>query len=151
MNREAHVLEKVAVTVLEKWAMMMVDPTDSSTSIFEIDQPLYRSSIRVDGPFHGEISIVAQKPFLDALTNNLLGDCASASEEVAQDAFREMGNVLAGNFITEAYGNDVAFDVLNPQVSEINETELQTILSVPQVYYFAADDSPVVIAFCIKG
>lgn len=148
MNEE-HPLRTVSLRVLEDWAMMLVDPADATTAIFQIDEPIYMSRVKMHGVFTGTIAIVAQKEFLQSLASNLLGNGGNAdrSDEELQDAFREMGNVLAGNFLTAAYGDDVVFDVLNPTVTEIAGAQLEGVTKSPQAYFFQCDDSPVCITF----
>lgn len=152
MEEQTHPILKVGLKVLEDWAMMLVDPAEGRTEIFELGEPLYRSQIEMHGAFNGKISIVAQKDFIHDLAGNLLGsnDPSALSDEECTDAFREMGNVLAGNFITEAYGADVAFDILNPRVDKMSEQELQAISECPQAYFLRADDKPLCISFEIS-
>lgn len=152
MNNSSHPLYTVFLKVLEDWAMMLVDQTSEGTKIFETDEPFYRVHVEMHGTFNGTISIVAQKDFMRALTANLLGaDGANQdSDEQFEDAFKEMGNVLAGNFLTEAYGADVAFDVLHPSVDNVTAEQVEKLAQAPQSYFFIADDTPVCATFTIE-
>ena len=149
MADNQHPLLTVSLKVLEDWAMMLVDPASGRTEIFEADEPLFRSQIEMHGAFEGKLTIVAQPNFLRSLAANLLGssDASSLTQEDMSDAFREMGNVLAGNFITEAYGADVAFDMINPKVEELDPQGLAALSNRPQTYYFLADDEPVCVSY----
>ncbi|MBX7136910.1 MAG: chemotaxis protein CheX [Oligoflexia bacterium] len=149
MNADTHPLYKVSLKVLEDWAMMLVDPVEGSTKIFDLNAPLMMSEVNVHGAFNGTIAIVAQKDFTRLLATNLLGDENSADDRACSDAFCEMGNVLAGNFLTEIYGNDVAFDVLNPHVREISANQFEELARAPQSYFFRADEAPVCVTFNI--
>lgn len=149
MNQAEHPLFTVFIKVLEDWAMMLVEDSEPSTRIFSEAEPLYMSHVNMHGPFQSTISIVAQKDFMKLLTTNLLGlePATAISEEELKDAFREMGNVLAGNFITEAYGTEVTFDILNPTVSEISQVKLEELAHSPQAYFVIADETPVCVTF----
>ena len=152
MNNSQHPLHTVFLKVLEDWALMLVDPTSAGTKIFQVDQPFFMSHVKMHGAFNGTISIVAQKDFMRALTGNLLGaeSVDAEDDEQLKDAFKEMGNVLAGNFLTEAYGADVAFDVLHPSVNSITSSEFEKLALAPQSYFFMADDTPVCATFTIE-
>jgi len=150
MNNE-HPLKKTALKVLEDWGMMLVDEVSKSEAQFDQSLPLYMSWVEMKGAFEGAVSIISQEQFLKTLAGNLLGASEeSLSDEDAKDAFREMGNVLAGNFLTEAYGTDLSFDVTPPQVNEIPFSELATLGSRPVSFYFVADELPVAISFSIR-
>jgi hypothetical protein len=58
-----------------------------------------------------------------------------------------MGNVLTGNFLTEAYGDDVIFDLLSPEVSPLSPAQLARLISRKVVFAFSGDDQPLIISF----
>lgn len=145
-------LRITGVRVLEDWAMMLVDEvTQGETALFELSEPLYSVVVDVNGVVSGTLRIVAQKAFLATLTRNLLGDEDSHSDEESRDAFREMGNVTAGNFITEAYGSDCVFELLSPRVEEITETELEKLKLHSMACAFAGDEQPILFHFQLNG
>lgn len=153
MNNIEHPLKRVSLKVLEDWGMMLVDEVpDLTPAAFNPNEPVYMSWIELHGSVSGAVSIVAQKDFMCNLAGNLLGalDADDLSDEDWKDSFKEMGNVLAGNFITEAYGKDVVFDLLNPSVSEIPFTDLDRFTQRSVVFGFMADDKPVAMTFSIK-
>lgn len=148
-----HPLKKASLTVLENWALMLVDEVlEVKPELFDSMQPVYMSWVSLHGPISGSVAIVAQKPFMQNLVRNVLGEDSEAESELedTEDAYREMGNVLAGNFITEAYGADVAFDLLNPQIEEVPFEDLEKFVQRSIVFGFLADDAPVAVSFSIK-
>lgn len=151
MANEEHPLHKVFLRVLEDWAMMLVEESSRDTHIFQSDQKLYMSHVHMTGVFEGTISIIAPEEFLRILTSNLLGgdEDDPPTEEIIRDAFREMGNVLAGNFLTEAYGAEMTFDVLAPDVSVVPYEKLVELSKAPQAYFAIADDAPVCATFTV--
>ncbi len=153
MAKDIHPLKTASLKVLEDWAMMLVDEVNEvSAELFNPEQRVYMSWVSLHGVITGAVSIVAQEQFLKALANNILGsngDIAPTSED-GKDAFKEMGNVLAGNFLTEAYGEDVVFDLFNPSVTEVPFAEVDKFTQRNIVFAFMADDIPVAVTFSIK-
>ena len=147
-----HPLLTVTVRVLEDWAMMLPEQVEPEACPFDVTQPIYMAWVDVRGLINGALSIVTQKNFMDALACNLLGrepeEATDQSEEI--DALSEMVNVLAGNYFTEAYGEGVVFDLINPNVNQIPPSELARIANRKIKYYFVADDCPVAVTFSVK-
>ena len=147
MNHD-HPLWKTAVRVLEDWGMMLVEDSSLENANFEDDTKIYTSEVKMKGTFYGSLAIVAKDDFLKSLASNILGS-NDPSEEDKKDAFRELGNILAGNFLTEAYGADLVFDVTQPVVSETSSQWLEQVEGQRVRFYLSADDSPVAVTFSI--
>lgn len=145
---ESHPLKKTTTKILEDWGMMLVEDADADAVDFGGESPLYSSEVEMRGTFHGTLSVFAQEPFLATLAANILGNDAP-SEDDKLDAFKELGNILAGNFLTEAYGADLVFDVTQPRVSETNGEQLEKLEGQRVRFYFLADDAPVAVTFSI--
>ncbi len=146
-----HALEQTMVLALEDWAMMVVEPTDKATQIFELDEPIFLSTITFQGVIDGHVKIVAQDGFLQTLVANILGteSDVAAKEAQIQDAFKELANVVTGNFLTAAYGDDTVFDVVLPSVDTINPQQFRQLFDEKVVYCFIADDNPVIVTFSV--
>jgi CheY-specific phosphatase CheX len=152
MNDTVHPLKKVSLKVLEEWAMMLVDEIEKPTyEVMASNESLFVSSVHFNGIISGTISILSQRQFMKTLSNNLLGNNGSEDSmpEDEFDAFREMGNVLTGNFLTEAYGNDVIFELLKPSVYEISDNQVDSFFKSKVVFGFSADDAPLIITFLL--
>ena len=152
MANSEHPLKNVSLKVLEDWGLMLVDELKIEEIGFDLNQPLYMAWINMHGSINGALSIVAQKDFMTSLATNLLGEDESyvPSTEEGEDALKEMSNVLAGNFFTEAYGDATAFDLINPEVGEIKKEELDKVLKRRVVHCFSADGQPVAVTFSIR-
>ena len=148
-----HPLRSVSLKVIEDWGMMFADEIPSNEAEFDPKMPLYMSWVDVKGVIDGALSIVAQKNFLSTLARNVLGldDDEELTEEDMKDAFCEMGNILAGNFFTEAFGNEVVFDIIKPEVNIVDYSELQKIKERRVKFFFIADESSVAVTFSVKG
>jgi len=138
--------------VLEDWARMLVDAVDEDGVDFGSDGPLLKSWVSARGPIDGILSIIASPAFVKQLARNLLGNSEEQdpSEEECHDAFREMGNVLAGNFFTEAYGESVVFEIITPTVEQVAIGELNEIGEQQVKFYFIADDLPLVVSYRLE-
>lgn len=147
-----HPLKIVSLKVLEDWAMTLVDQLEPSGVEFDTEKPLYMSWVDIHGVMNGAVSVVAQKPFLQVLATNLLGcdEDTPCTDGDCTDAFKEMVNVLTGNFLTEAYGDDVVFDLLHPNVTEVTFADLGKFLGRKVVFAFNADGMPVAVTFSIQ-
>ena len=149
MTVESEKLREVGLRILSDWGMMLVDEPPKGTVIFESAEPLYMAWVNMRGACKGTLSIVAQPKFMETLTRNLLGlepDAPLTSADRC-DAFKELGNVLAGNFFTAAFGEDVVFDLIYPNVVEIDHDEIRSLERRGELHQFLADDTPVAMTF----
>ena len=146
-------LKQIGQKVLEDWAMMLVDEADSEHSLFASNGEVFRAWIDVKGIIEGSLSVVGQDTFMQLLTGNLLGlaDSSETTDDERKDAFKEMANVLAGHFVTEAYGEDHVFELKGPRICSLPNEELKDFFNAQTVYAFMADDAPVAISFKLKG
>ncbi len=149
MTMESDKLREVGLRILSDWGMMLVDEPPKETKIFEADQPLYMAWVNMRGARKGTLSIVAQPRFMQALTRNLLGldPEVTPSDEETRDAFKELGNVLAGNFFTAAFGEEVVFDLIFPNVVEIDQDEIRSLERRGELHQFLADEAPIAMTF----
>lgn len=152
-NAKKHILQIVGIKVLEDWAMMLVEESTAAQNPFNSELPIYVSSMHFEGVIDGKISILAQKPFLQILARNLLGIDSeeTPSEQESEDAFKEMANVVLGNFLTEAYGPDTPFVLTNPQVEKKTNLLECTDKVGPHLYYLSADGSSLALTFRVDG
>jgi CheY-specific phosphatase CheX len=124
--------------ILEEWSLMLVDECDS-TEIFELDEPFFLATVDFKGVVNGQVEIICQKPFADALVSNLTGEEGDPS-----NALREMANVFAGNLVTATFGTEHIFDLSTPEVLQKSADEVKGLLS-SQTIALLGDDAPVCI------
>lgn len=113
MAANEHPIKRVTSFVLEEWAMMLVEPAGDAEGVFNQQAPFFRVSAYYQGVFDGDLTIICQGPFLDVLARNVLGveDDAAISDEERWDAVKELANIISGNFLVEAYGEETVFDL----------------------------------------
>lgn len=146
------VFDQVTVLALEEWGMMMVEPTEVSSTVFSDGEDLYLGSTEFHGVMHGSIKVLCGHPFMNCLCRNLLGlsEDEEISEEQSQDALKELMNVFCGNFLTQTYGDDTVFDLVYPEVVHPSEEEKNRFWASRLIHCFLADDEPIAIALGSK-
>lgn len=143
------VLEGVSLLALEDWGMCMVEPREADVDLCKAAEGgHYLATMTFKGLLSGSLFVLCQRPFMENLCRNLLG--LDFDEEVsvadAMDALRELTNVLSGNFLTQAYGEDTVFELIYPTAREADDADIDRILSLPLVKCFEADDQFVAVA-----
>lgn len=141
--------EKIASKIynlLEEWAMMLVDPSDSAKDNFDNSEQFYIATIKFKGEKSGSCRAVCQEAFAQTLARNLLGLDDAVENSQTEDALKEMVNVLAGNLLTENYGDTKVFELSTPIVAKVASTEVESLLE-NESYQYLADCEPVVVTF----
>ena len=65
MDNFKEIIERVTTNILEDWAMMMIEPAEKNTELFEADAPFYLTSIQYKGLMEGRYFILCQEEFLN--------------------------------------------------------------------------------------
>ncbi|HHH76493.1 MAG TPA: chemotaxis protein CheX [Phycisphaerae bacterium] len=107
-NQYDQILSDVARKAMESLAFLIEMPDDEPCQ-----QPSVSAMIRFTGPFNGVMFIKASPEILQVAAVNMLGmmDDEEISSQFCQDAFKELLNVICGNFLPEYAGNELVFDV----------------------------------------
>ena len=142
------VLTKASILALENWGMMMIDPCEIEENLFPDDEHLYLTAMQFQGVMSGSIAILATQGFAETLCRNLLGREPQETIEPkeCEDALQELTNVLSGNFLTEAYGDDTVFDLVYPTIRKLTFDNKSHVLHNKLTLCFMADDNPVAIS-----
>ena len=127
---------------------MLVDPVEqldldsvagSACTVVEVD---------FTGVVNGSYLIFAPRDLLAVLATNVLGLDEEPTPESCEDAFREMGNVLSGNLLTEMFGEDTVFDISLPRVRDTNGGDREQLERNKQrTFNLCADGVPVAVTF----
>ncbi len=142
------VFNKVSVLALEDWGLALVESIDVAPDIFPEDQIIYCGTTQFKGVMTGNLTVLCCRPFLENICRNLLGlpFDEDVSKENCEDTLTELVNVFCGNFLTEAYGDDVVFELVFPSVEIATPERLKQFFSSRLVHCFLADDEPVALA-----
>lgn len=139
-------LVRVSQFVLEDWAMMLVDDSTTGSTAFDPNKPFFLARAEYTSVFCGSIYVFCQREFMQALADNLLGldPDEELSEADYKDALKEFANVVSGNFLTDAFGEDAVFDLPIITVKECPFVDVERYLNEDSVY-FIGDDIPVAL------
>ena len=126
MNQQIrHILTIVANETLERLAFIFAFADNERV----IDGPAPAMTGRVDfkGSFSGVLIMRISQGTLAELAANMLGldDDCEISEAEQQDAFKEMLNVICGNFLPALAGDQMEFHIGPPAVLDEAEARLE--------------------------
>ena len=113
-------LATIAVDILGDMAFMVTDDVPSEVPPGTV---WMQAEVGYSGPRAGHIMCWCTREFGASLAANLLGiDVSDSEAEVgAEDALRELMNVLCGQLATAWYGTEAVFDLTIPTVAECIE------------------------------
>jgi chemotaxis protein CheY-P-specific phosphatase CheC len=114
------VLAGVTSDTLEKLAFLFVFPDEERDG--DGPEPTIAGRVQFNGHFSGSMVLKMSSSVLPELSANMLGvdDDAEISPEEQQDAFKEMLNVLCGNFLPAIAGDEVVFNIEPPEIMSKN-------------------------------
>ena len=145
-------LERVRNYVLEEMAMMMLEPLEFSNETFDPSDDFYVVRATYTGVFNGTLTVICQTPFADLLPKNLLGlmpfDPIEDSDRL--DALKELTNVISGNFLVDAFGEETVFELPRFDVYKTNYEDGMNTLN-DKFIYCLGDETPLGISFEISA
>lgn len=148
MNVVRDVLTNTLLLALEEWGMMLVEPAETSRELFEGVDDLCMGGMQFRGVMNGTITVLCGRTLMENLCRNVMGSDPEeeVSEEECRDALCELTNILSGNFLTEAYGDDTVFDLVYPAVAEVTQQKLDEFFSNRLVQCFEADGEYIAVS-----
>ena len=143
-------LENVRNYVLEEMAMMMLDPVDEGQNPFTPGEEYYVSQAHYTGVFNGTLTLLCQESFANLLPASLVGsfDGELPSEAERIDALRELTNVISGNLLVDAFGEETVFELPHLSVNRKRDSEVTCFLDEGTVLCLA-DGAPFALHFAI--
>ncbi len=145
-------LQRVRDMVLEEMAMMIAEPVDSVEGLFAEGEPFYYVVARYTGVIEGALTVLCQRQFADLLPTNLLG--LMPEDEIPEsdclDSFKEFANVMSGNLLVDAFGEETVFELPHFEVGTCGHEEGVKLLGESAIYCLA-DGAPLAVSFNIKA
>jgi hypothetical protein len=125
MNRENEVLHEVLTETLENFAFLFSESVDQE-SAWPDGVPCMRATIAFRGEGHqGELALVIPVALCREMAANILGiDQEEATDSTADDAVKELTNVVAGGFAARNFGKSVVFDLGAPESEILSSDEV---------------------------
>ncbi|HHO75668.1 MAG TPA: response regulator [Deltaproteobacteria bacterium] len=92
----------------------------------------------------GELGLILERTLVSRIAARIMGldDTEDISDDMIEDALRELMNVVCGHFITLMYGEKSLIDVSTPQVYPVKNALCNVLRSSPDIHAFMIDDSP---------
>ena len=138
---------EVSIVALEDWAMMLAEEATDLPEDLTSEWGGYQFKMTFSGPFVGKLTGICSGEFAQTLCRNLLGlDSRMEPQEVdCVDSLKEMANVLTGNFVTTAFGTDVIFDLVLPEVTRVGSDDVMAFCESEGVKFYMGDDCGVAL------
>ncbi|HOO47511.1 MAG TPA: response regulator [Deltaproteobacteria bacterium] len=101
-------------------------------------------NIAYSGWHSGEIGLILERQVVSRIAARIMGldDAEDISDDMIDDALRELMNVICGHFITLMYGDKSVLDVATPQVFPVKNALCNMLRSSPDIHAFMLDDAP---------
>lgn len=112
-------IRSVFASVLEEYAFMFAEPPAVGQQLSPPDE-FHLVTIQYVGSHAGTVSLAADLGFCRSLHENMLGatDSEEEREAGAADAFKELCNVVAGQWVTERHGTQSHFELSIPELRQ---------------------------------
>lgn len=148
-NRQ-EILENILISVVEEFAFMFAEPL-SPEEPAPAPVACLVVSVSFSGEHKGAVTIATDTAFPEILRENVLGvgNDSEASADIAQDALRELANVLTGQLVTALYGKARQYDLSVPDLREGDSSTWQQLTESPGTEEFRIDqESLLLLRFC---
>ncbi|MGD0058510.1 MAG: chemotaxis protein CheX [Verrucomicrobiia bacterium] len=120
MKNTRDVALDVIKDVLERFAFMFTETEGEALTFPAGDDPL-RATIRFQGKVCGVLTVVAPKSLCQEMAANVLGmDPAEIGETAAEDALKELINIICGTLTWSLYGEREVFHLSVPVVARFD-------------------------------
>ena len=137
-------LEQVIAGVLQELTFMFADPADEDDTVAP-DEECIKAKISFKGPVSGDLGLVFPRSLCFELIANILGleqeDISEPSD--AEDALKELLNVVCGQFLTTTFGSGLLFDLSIPAVEMIDRKAWERQQAEPDTTVILVEDEPV--------
>ncbi len=119
LQQQRPTLTAIFSDVLANLAFMFIDESQAEPP----PGPWLETSIQYQGAVRGRLSLCCPREFSETLAANLLGVDSMELEGAgpAEDAIRELLNVVCGQFVTARYGTETVFHLSIPEVRPLGD------------------------------
>ncbi len=120
MDKQTEQLRQVVADVLERFAFSFVDDEEQRGQ----DTDWLQSDLAFAGPVQGVVSLALPRELAFELGLSILGvDPGSASAELAEDAVKELTNIICGELLYRLHGAKAVFDLGVPSLRPAADDE----------------------------
>ncbi|MEI8242060.1 MAG: chemotaxis protein CheX [bacterium] len=140
-------LRSVAIKVLERFAFLLADPLEhavvaSHADGFWLVQVIFR------GPRQGALALIATPILARQLAANLYGyeQGDEVTPEQAEDALKELLNVICGDYLHRMDGSAAIYDLSAPECSAITGEAVQLWLKRHAHGFLSVEGHPMILS-----
>jgi chemotaxis protein CheY-P-specific phosphatase CheC len=105
-------------------------------------------NVRVEysGKHNGELGLIMEQPLALRIAARILGSDSTAniSDEMIEDAIRELINVVCGHFVTLMYGYTPVLKLSIPKVTRVGYAVCNLLMTKPDACTFLVEESPLI-------
>lgn len=141
MNRENEVLHEVLTETLENFAFLFAESVDQE-STWPAGVPCFLATLAFRGEGRqGELALAIPIALCREMAANILGiDQEEATDSTAEDAVKELANVVAGGFAARLCGRAAVFDLEAPEAERLSSEDMARVLHPPDAIAMHVDD-----------
>jgi CheY-specific phosphatase CheX len=119
MKNTRDVVLEVTKDVLERFTFMFTE-TEGDTPAFPAGNDPLQATIRFQGKGSGVLTVVAPRSLCQEMAANVLGmDAAEIGESAAEDALKELINIICGTLTWSLYGDREVFRLSVPSIANL--------------------------------
>jgi CheY-specific phosphatase CheX len=149
MNDTRTVVLDVVKDVMERFAFMFTETEGETPAFSAADDPL-QGTIRFKGKVSGVLIMVAPRSFCQEMAANVLGaDGGEIGDTAAEDALKELINIVCGTLTWSLYGEREVFHLSVPLVAKFDTNQPVTLASGEISIGLMVENRPVVARFQI--
>ena len=138
------ILLRVTSGVLERFAFMFAEEPDDEDD--EWRGECIRAAITYNGSVDGELALAAPEPFCREIAANVMGeDADELSEEVINDAVRELTNIICGEFVAALHGEVEVVDLTVPVLYRIDRTRWRELAAETESVLLFAEEQRIMV------
>lgn len=118
-------LVEVAIEVFERHAFICADPLKPGSGPVALAEPAWLVIVSFSGAREGGIGMVVPPVLARQVGANLYAkETAEVSDDHAQDAAKELLNVVCGCYLAKIEGNEAEFDLAAPSLRSVTREEV---------------------------
>ncbi len=147
MNVEnTDILQSAAIEALERFAFLLADPMEQSALTASADG-FWQAQVAFRGPRQGALVLIATPLLARQLAANLYGTEGSAiTPEQAEDALKELLNVICGDYLHRMDGSASIYDLSAPALTTVSGEKVQAWLARHGHVFLAVEGHPMILS-----